>query len=91
VNQPFANAMAIAQSLLYDTVHGPFSGMVSVRDNSLCVNGKDVYDDTKRNMLIIIVYKYVLLAVKSLQVSTSDCFMRKNQKILNGKTCRLTT
>lgn len=37
-----ANPEILAHLLRYDSVHGPFSGTVEVRDNSLIVNGREI-------------------------------------------------
>jgi glyceraldehyde 3-phosphate dehydrogenase len=37
-----ANPEILAHLLRYDSVHGPFSGTVEIRDNSLIVNGREI-------------------------------------------------
>ncbi|VVC37651.1 Glyceraldehyde 3-phosphate dehydrogenase, catalytic domain,NAD(P)-binding [Cinara cedri] len=40
VNQPSVDIKAVAKALMYDTVHGPFSKVVTIHDKNLCIDGR---------------------------------------------------
>lgn len=42
VNDPFIDTKYMEYMLKYDTVHGRFDGTVSVKDNAIVVNGKEI-------------------------------------------------